>query len=114
MYDQRAFSPSGKTILIASDSTAPDGVQASSTIGAPQGSCQYRIANPGAVTVHVAESTTSAAAAKAKAVVPTGTAQHSYCIPAASVLIITAPANTFWSSISASAVSVFVTPGAGL
>ena len=113
MSDFRAFNPTGPTILVPSDAAAPAGVQALSPDGDTN---QYRIYNASAAVVHVAHGI-DAATAQARAVIPTGggaNAKHSYPVGAGQAVILSAPKAAFWSSISAAAASVFITPGRGL
>ena len=110
MSDFRAFNPTGPTILVPSDAAAPAGVQAVSDVE----SNQYRIYNASAAVVHVAHGTT-AGDAQTRAAVPTaGNPKHSYAVGAGQAVILTAPKNAFWSSISVAGASVFVTPGRGI
>lgn len=107
----RPFNPTGKTVLVAGDTTAPAGVRALS-IGAPPAE-QYRLQNNGTVTVFVAFGDT-ANAAQINAVIPTGTSRNSFPLPAGAIEIISGPTDCYWSGITASSTaSVFVTPGIG-
>ena len=108
------FEPTGPTIKVASDSTAPTGVTTSADGGGSL--MQYRIHNSGTVMASYAFGI-DGATAKANAVVPTGdgvNAKRSIPIGAGAIEVITAPRGTYWSAISASAVSVYITPGAGV
>lgn len=114
--NMRPFEPLGNTILVAADATAPSGAATVTTARSAAPMIQFRIFNSHAtVLAHVAFAET-AALALAAAVVPTGSASNAkaaYGVPPMGVEIITAPRDSFWSGISASAVSVFITPGVG-
>ena len=108
-----SWAPVGKTLLVAADTTAPVGTQAITSPCA--GGFQYRVCNNGTVTVFYAWSKTSGAAAAALAVIPTATSQDSYPLPPGAVEVVTAPADAYFSAITASGTaSVFITPGRGL
>lgn len=114
MREIRPFSPTGKTIRLLSASSAPLGVQAPVLVTANQiEGCQFRIHNSGTIMATVAFGE-SAAEAQTNAAVPTDTSTNAYPMGASHTEIFTAPRNSYWSAISASNVSVYVTPGAGL
>jgi hypothetical protein len=109
----KPFNPCGATIAVAGATSAPSGVQATNTVNATA----HRIVNSGSVLVHVAFGE-DASTAQTNAVIPTGggsNAKNSYAIPAGAMEVITAPANSYWSAITASSTAtVYVTPGRGV
>lgn len=112
MHSYESFNPVGPTVLVTADATAPDGLAVPTTLTALTTN-EFRIYNGHATVVAHAAWGADAATAKAKAVVPTGggaNAKHSYAVPPLSVVVIKAPNGSFWSGISASAVSLFITP----
>ena len=108
----KAFSPTGKSILVSAATTAPTGVAAPES-GTNQG-YQFRIHNAGTVTAFLAVGV-DASSAQSAAVIPTGTSQFSVSIPAGIVEILSFPIGSFFSAITASGTaSVYITPGKGL
>lgn len=115
MRDFRPFMPMGKTILVASAATAPAGVQAPPTDTNALEACQFRVHNSSnSVTTFYAYGDTNTGAANNAVAANASTSQHSYPLPPGGIEVITAPRNTYWSSYSASNVSVYITPGAGV
>jgi hypothetical protein len=116
MRDQRAFMPSGKTFVVASASTAPTGVQVKPLGGTTDflAGCQYRIHNAGNALCHVAWASVDSDAANAAVASTAGTPTAALPVPSTAVVIITAPANSYFSSNSAVNCTVYITPGQGL
>ena len=114
-----AFHPVGNTVLLASSTTAPAGIQApkSDAEGANGHADCYQFYNAGTETSHIGYGK-DATESTANAVIPTGTgsnATKSFPIPAGAVIVMRFGLNTFFSGINASAAgSVFITPGEGL
>ena len=112
---QIAFSPKGKTIVVAATTVAPTGIQAPvhSRLD-PQNSGQYRITNSGSVTVFLGTGPT-AADATANAVAPiAGTPSAAIVLLAGSTQILRFNTDVYFSGLSASAATVYITPGQGL
>lgn len=111
----RAFNPTGPTVLVVGATSAPTGLQASSS-GAPAAE-QYRVYNAGTVVAYIAFGV-DAATAQSNAVVPTGggaSAKNSYPLASGATEVFSAPLNIFWSAItSSSTANIFITPGKGL
>lgn len=110
-FEEKAFEPTGPTIVIAGATTAPDGV-----LLAKPGvtSKQIRIHNSGAVVAWLAHGE-NAAGAKAAAVIPTSTPTNVTPLLPGSVLVMSAPIGKFWSVITASSTAtVYIQPGRGL
>jgi hypothetical protein len=110
---QIAFSPLGKTVVIASAAVAPDGVQVpASDLG--QSSGEYRFVNSGSNTVFLGVGST-AAVAKANAVAPiAGTPSPAVVLVPGAVEILRFGVDSFFSGLSAGATTVYVTPGTGI
>jgi hypothetical protein len=109
---QIAFNPQGNTVVVAADSTAPTGVQAPAGTVNPRG--QYRVVNAGNVTVHLGVGAT-AAAAQANAVAATaGNPAAGVPMVPGAVEILRFNAEAYFSGYSASAATVYITPGEGL
>jgi len=107
---QIPFAPTGDTIVIPSDSTAPTGV---GTVAAT-GVGQYRVVNSGSVIVHLGYgSSASIATANAVAAIA-GTPSKSVPLVPGAVEVLRFSNNAFFSALSASPVSVYVTPGQGI
>lgn len=109
----KAFSPTGKTILVAGATSAPTGV-AAPELGTNQG-YQFRIHNAGSVLAHLGfgasagEAQTNAVAAVA------GTSQFSVPLPSGVVEVLSFPIGSYFSAITAtSTASIYITPGKGL
>ena len=115
MNGTKAFTPLGKTFVIPSDTVAPTGVQVSTIDAyANQSACAYRIVNSGAVVVHLGWGP-SAAIATANAVAATaGSPTNSLVIGPGATEIFTFGPNAYFSALSASAVSVYITVGEGI
>jgi len=106
-----AFEVQGKTVTFTGDATAPAGVQALSNndVRSPQ----KMLTNAGTVAVFVGWGETSDAA-KANAILPTGTPRYGYYLLPSTQVVITAPPEAYFTGISASAAIVYITPGKGL
>lgn len=113
--NKEAFSSLGNTIVVASTSSAPLGVQASVSVSeAPEYSRQYRIVNAGAVTVFLGVGATAAAAQTAAVAAIAGSPAAGIPILPNAVEVLQFPPNSFFSGYSTSAATVYITPGEGL
>jgi hypothetical protein len=112
---QIAFSPLGKTIVVAAAGTAPTGVQAPVYEKFnPQNAGQYRFVNDGNETVFLGTGP-SAALAQAAAVAPVaGTPSDAIVLVPGAVEILRFNKDTFFSGLAAAATTVYITPGQGL
>jgi hypothetical protein len=107
---QIPFSPTGATVVVPSDTVAPTGVATTSTTGVGQ----YRVVNSGAVMVHLGYgSSASIATANAVAAIA-GTPSKSVPLVPGAVEVLRFSNNAFFSALSASPVSVYITPGQGI
>lgn len=107
-----AFEVQGNTVTFTGATSAPTAVQCVSNndTRAPQ----YLITNVGTVTVFVAFSKVSAAAASLLAVVPTGTPSFIIPVLPASKIVFSGPPDAFFTGITSSGTAiVYVTPGYG-
>ncbi len=112
---QIAFSPLGKTIVVAAAGTAPTGVQAPvyEKFNA-QNAGQYRFVNAGTDTVFLGTGPT-AALAQAAAVAPvSGTPSDAIALLPGAVEILRFNKDTFFSGLAAAATTVYITPGQGI
>jgi len=112
---QIAFTPLGKTIVVAATTSAPAGIQAPVyTKFDPQNAGQYRFINAGTVTVFLGTGT-SAAEATANAVAPVaGTPSAAIVLVPGAVEILRFNQSTYFSGLSSAAATVYITPGQGL
>jgi len=112
---QIAFAQLGNTIVVAAASTAPTGVQAPVYAKFDgQSAGQYRIINSGATTVFLGTGA-SAAEATANAVAPVaGTPSAAVVLIVGAVAILRFNQSTYFSGLSSSAATVYITPGEGL
>jgi hypothetical protein len=112
---QIAFTPLGKTIVVASTTSAPTGIQAPVYAKFDQQNTgQYRFINAGTVTVFLGTGST-AAEATANAVAPVaGTPTAAIVLVPGAVEILRFNINTYFSGLAASATTVYITPGQGL
>jgi hypothetical protein len=112
---QIAFTPLGKTIVVAAASTAPTGVQAPvAEKFNPQNAGQYRFVNAGTNTVFLGTGPT-AALAQAAAVAPVaGTPSDAIVLLPGAIEVLRFNKDTFFSGLAAAANTVYVTPGQGL
>jgi hypothetical protein len=112
---QIAFTPLGKTIVVAATTSAPTGIQAPVYPKFdPQNAGQYRFINAGTVTVFLGTGT-SAAEATANAVAPVaGTPSDAIVLVPGAVEILRFNQSTYFSGLSSAAATVYITPGQGL
>lgn len=112
---QIAFSPLGKTIVVASAASAPAGIQAPVYAKFdPQNVGQYRFINAGTTTVFLGTGP-SAAEATANAVAPVaGTPSDAIVLVPGAVEILRFNKDTYFSGLSSAAATVYITPGQGL
>jgi hypothetical protein len=112
---QIAFTPLGKTVVVAATTSAPTGVQAPvAEKFNPQNAGQYRFVNAGTNTVFLGTGPT-AALAQAAAVAPVaGTPSDAIVLVPGAVEILRFNKDTFFSGLAAAANTVYVTPGQGL
>jgi hypothetical protein len=112
---QIAFAPQGNTIVVASTSSAPTGVQAPiKTRFSGQETGQVRIVNSGTVIVHLGVGSTAAEAASNAVAATAGTPAAGIPILNGTTQILRFPAGAFFSGLSASAATVYITPGQGI
>jgi hypothetical protein len=109
----KAFSPTGKTFVVAGATTAPLGIQP--TESGTNGGYQYRIHNAGTVTAYLAFDST-AAGAQTKAVIPAaGVPQDAIALPAGIVEVLSFPIGSYFSAITASGTAnIFLVIGKGI
>ena len=112
---QIAFTPTGQTIVVASTTSAPTGIQAPVYAKFDQQNAgQYRFINSGTATVFLGTGA-SAAEATANAVAPTaGSPTAAIVLVPGAVEILRFNINTYFSGLSSSAATVYITPGQGL
>jgi hypothetical protein len=112
---QIAFAPLGKTIAVAAAASAPTGIQAPVYAKFdPQNAGQYRFINAGTTTVFLGTGPT-AALAQAAAVAPVaGTPSDAIVLVPGAVEVLRFNIDTFFSGLSSSAATVYITPGQGL
>jgi hypothetical protein len=112
---QIAFTPLGKTVVVAASGTAPTGVQAPVYEKFnPQNAGQYRFVNAGTNTVFLGTGPT-AALAQAAAVAPTaGSPTAAIVLVPGAVEVLRFNKDTFFSGLASSATTVYVTPGQGI
>lgn len=106
----QAFSKMGNTVVFAASTTAPTPVQAVSTT---LGGNQYRIINPGTVTVFLGYGMTSADAAN-NAVVVSSSQASLPLLPGTDEILTFAPNAYFTGITSSGSTSIYITPGDGL
>ena len=115
MKDEKSFSPLGLSVVVAAAGVAPAGVQAltKSTSQSPN-SHSFRIYNSGSAIVYLGYGK-SASEAQTNSVAPTaGTGRRCIAIPPGAAEILTFERETYFSGLTSSAASVFVTPGEGV
>lgn len=112
---QIAFTPIGKTVVVAAAGTAPTGVQAPVYEKFnPQNAGQYRFVNAGTNTVFLGTGA-SAAEATANTVAPVaGNPSPAIVLLPGAVEILRFNKDTYFSGLAAAATTVYVTPGQGL
>jgi hypothetical protein len=112
---QIAFAPLGETIAITANATSPNGVQALvSERNKAHSTGQYRVVNAGTVIVHLGVGPTVAKAkANAEAAVSGNPAAGIPLLPGA-VEILRFSDTSYFSGLSASAQTLYITPGQGI
>jgi hypothetical protein len=112
---QIAFTPLGKTIVVAAAASAPAGIQAPVYAKFdPQNTGQYRFINNGTTTVFLGTGP-SAAEATTNAVAPVaGTPSAAIVLVPGAVEILRFNKDTYFSGLSSAAATVYITPGQGL
>jgi hypothetical protein len=112
---QIAFTPLGKTVVVAAAGTAPTGVQAPVYEKFnPQNTGQFRFVNAGTNTVFLGTGPT-AALAQAAAVAPVaGTPSDAVVLLPGAIEILRFNKDTFFSGLASAATTVYVTPGQGI
>lgn len=105
-----AFTKLGNTVVFTAATTAPAAVQAvSSTLGGNQ----YRIVNPGSVTVFLGYGTT-AAEANTNAAIVTSSGAALPLLPGTDEILSFVPNAYFTGITAANTAAVYITPGDGL
>jgi hypothetical protein len=112
---QIAFNPLGKTVVVPAAGTASAAVQAPVLPKYnPQNTGQYRFINNGITTVFLGTGPT-AALAQAAAVAPiAGTPSDAIVLVPGAVEILRFNIDTYFSGLSSSAATVYITPGQGI
>ena len=112
---QIAFTPLGKTIVVAAAASAPTGIQAPVYAKFdPQNTGQYRFINNGSTTVFLGTGPTAALAATAAVAPVAGTPSDAIVLVPGAVEILRFNKDTYFSGLSSSAATVYITPGQGL
>jgi len=112
---QIAFTPLGKTVVVAATTSAPTGVQAPvAEKFNPQNAGQYRIVNAGTNTVFLGIGPTAALAAAAAVAPVAGTPSDAIVLLPGAIEVLRFNKDTFFSGLAAAANTVYVTPGQGL
>jgi hypothetical protein len=112
---QIAFTPLGKTIAVAAAASAPTGIQAPVYAKFdPQNTGQYRFINSGSTTVFLGTGPTAALAQTASVAPVAGTPSDAIVLVPGAVEILRFNINTYFSGLSSSAATVYITPGQGL
>jgi hypothetical protein len=106
----QAFTKLGNTVVFTAATTAPAAVQAVSTT---LGGNQYRIINPGSVTVFLGYGTT-ATEANTNAAIVTTTGAALPLLPGTDEILTFVPNAYFTGITAAGSTSVYITPGDGL
>lgn len=108
----KAFAPLGDTVLVAASGTPAAGVQVPSE-EQNENTRSFQVYHAGTDPLHLGYGAT-AAEAQTNAVAPVaGTPQKVISLPGGSVACFSLGKDTFFSALSASAGSVFITPGVG-
>jgi hypothetical protein len=105
-----AFTKLGNTVVFTAATTAPAAVQAASTT---LGGNQYRIVNPGSVTVFLGYGST-ASEANTNASVVTSSGASLPLLPGTDEILSFVPNAYFTGVTSSGTASIYVTPGDGL
>jgi hypothetical protein len=112
---QIAFTPLGKTIVVAAAGTAPTGVQAPvSEKFNPQNAGQYRFVNAGTNTVFLGTGPTAALAQAASVAPVAGTPSDAIVLLPGAIEVLRFNIDTFFSGLASGATTVYITPGQGL
>ena len=112
---QIAFTPLGKTVVVAAAGTAPTGVQALVYEKFnPQNTGQYRFVNAGTDTVFLGTGPTAALAQAASVAPVAGTPSDAIVLVPGAVEVLRFNKDTFFSGLAASATTIYITPGEGL
>ena len=112
---QIAFTPLGKTVVVAAAGTAPTGVQAPVYEKFnPQNAGQYRFVNAGTDTVFLGTGPTAALAQAAAGATVAGTPSDAIVLVPGAVEVLLFNKDTFFSCLAAAATTVYVTPGQGI
>jgi hypothetical protein len=112
---QIAFTPLGKTIAVAAAASAPAGIQAPVYAKFdPQNAGQYRFINAGTTTVFLGTGPTAALSQAASVAPVAGTPSDAIVLVPGAVEILRFNKDTFFSGLSSSAATVYITPGQGL
>jgi hypothetical protein len=113
---QIAFSPLGKTVVVAADASAPTGVQVPvNTRLDGQAVGQYRFVNASAVNTVFLGFGSTAALAQTNAIAPiAGTPSSAIVLLPGSVEILRFNTNTFFSGLAAAASTVYIVQGEGI
>jgi hypothetical protein len=106
----QAFTKLGNTVVFTAATTAPAAVQAVSTT---LGGNQYRIINPGSVTVFLGYGTT-ATEANTNAAIVTTTGAALPLLPGTDEILTFVPNAYFTGITAAGSTSIYITPGDGL
>jgi len=110
---QIAFTPLGKTAVVAAAAVAPAGIQVLST-QSPGQAGQYRVVNAGTNTVFLGVGST-AAIATANAVAPVaGNPSPAIPLVPGAVEILRFGEEAYFSGLAAAATTLYITPGQGL
>jgi hypothetical protein len=104
-----AFQKTGNTVVFTANATAPTPVQALSTT---LGGNQYRLINSGNVTVFLGFGKTSSDATNTAVTVTSS--QPSFPLLPGTDEILTFMPNAYFTGVSASAATVYITPGDGM
>jgi hypothetical protein len=112
---QIAFTPLGKTVVVAAAASAPTGVQAPvSEKFNPQNAGQYRFVNAGSNTVFLGTGPTAALAQAASVAPVAGTPSDAIVLVPGAVEILRFNKDTFFSGLASGATTIYVTPGQGI
>lgn len=113
--EQKAFSVTGKTVLITGATSPPTGVQVPEA--GTNGGYQFRVHNAGSELAFLAVGS-SAAEAQSNAVVPTGSGANSknvVVLPVGVVEVLSFPLNSYFSVVTVSGTaSVYICSGKGV
>jgi len=112
---QIAFTPLGKTVVVAAAGTAPTGVQAPVYEKFnPQNAGQYRFVNAGTNTVFLGTGPTAALAQAASVAPVAGTPADAIVLVPGAVEVLRFNKDTFFSGLASGATTIYVTPGQGI